>query len=247
MQTMDTSKTITYGLMTAPEAAKRLGISKARVYTLIEQGTLELADDPYGFAGKTKLVTSRSVYRYRKSPRQKGRPLSPKMAYAMLWQLSGLETDWLTNRQQKRLEVRLEKATPIDVLAAVRKRAQVVLCKPSNGEGPKLQDLTECIASNESIERNFKLTTESDELYCYAKLSVIEESTFSRQGFERMRDGYGKTRVRIAEWFPSCKAAPPRALLAADLAEETEPRAKQAGMDMIERLLDEWKDGRSLK
>jgi hypothetical protein len=67
----------------ASEAARRLGISRARVYTLVEQGALD------NIGGDSIRVSLASLERRLGMPPPVGQPLSPSSAWAVLALASG--------------------------------------------------------------------------------------------------------------------------------------------------------------
>jgi excisionase family DNA binding protein len=86
-------------LLTVADAAQQLGISPARVRELVHSGQLR-AQQP----GRELLVDADSVNRRAQVVRPvAGRPLSPRMAWALLWRLSGMRAPWLAASEHSRL------------------------------------------------------------------------------------------------------------------------------------------------
>lgn len=95
-------------LLSVVDAARQLGVSPGRVRELVQNGQLDAER-----IGRAVLVSAHSVRRRLEIVRPRvGRPLSPRMAWGFLWQLSGVRAPWLapaergrTNKYVRRLPV----------------------------------------------------------------------------------------------------------------------------------------------
>ncbi|SDX69046.1 DNA binding domain-containing protein, excisionase family [Amycolatopsis xylanica] len=88
------------GWLSVREAASRLEVAPEHVYELIAAGRLEAVQP-----GRELLVRSDSVWHRTHVVRpQAGRPWSPRMAWAVMWQMSGLRPTWLSSSEQVRAQ-----------------------------------------------------------------------------------------------------------------------------------------------
>jgi excisionase family DNA binding protein len=85
--------------LSVADAARQLGVSPGRVRELIRSGQLDAER-----VGRTLLVSADSVRRRLQVVRPAvGRPLSPRMAWAFLWRLSGVQPPWSTPAERVRV------------------------------------------------------------------------------------------------------------------------------------------------
>src|SRR5688500_12902239 len=102
--------------LSVADTARRLGVSRRQVQRLVSAGTLRAERG----VGGALVVDPASVPAVRPG---RGRPWSPAMAWAALWELSGLPAEGLTPAQRRRLPGLLATAEPDRLVAAVRQRA----------------------------------------------------------------------------------------------------------------------------
>jgi len=109
------------------EAARQLGVSRARVYALVQQGQL----DPV-IQGDTLHVTRASVNRRRAAPAATGAPLSPATAWATLALATGdpalvahLRRLFPDRTERARVRTRLEREGLLAIVPRLHRRAVV--------------------------------------------------------------------------------------------------------------------------
>jgi len=90
-----------------------------QIVQLIHAGEVEAVRT----AGEAFLVDVESLNGYARMRQGRGRPLSVNVAWAALWLLSGLEVDWLTYQQSRRLRISLHEMSAEGLVWLVRKRA----------------------------------------------------------------------------------------------------------------------------
>src|SRR5450756_2876489 len=123
--------------MTTATAAERLGVSQRQVQRLIASGELPAART----AGDAWVVDAAALNALTRTRPERGRPWSPAVAWAALWQLSGLQHDWLDRRSASRLSQRLAELPVDGLLHACRRRAILHRYRVSESFLPMLEDL----------------------------------------------------------------------------------------------------------
>lgn len=85
--------------LSVADAARQLGVSPGRVRELVHSGQLNAER-----IGRAVLVSADSVRRRLEIVQPAGgRPLSPRMAWALLWHLSGARARWLAPAEHSRI------------------------------------------------------------------------------------------------------------------------------------------------
>src|SRR6266498_3628180 len=88
-----------FSLLSVADAARQLGVSPDRVRELVRSGQLDAER-----VGRAVLVSADAVRRRLEIVQPAvGRPLSPRMAWAFLWQLSGARAPWLAPAERSRI------------------------------------------------------------------------------------------------------------------------------------------------
>jgi len=105
--------------MTATELAERLGVTHRRATELLSSGAVAGRK----LANGTWLADADSVTRYESAARRgRGRALDAATAWGLLWELSGLDADWLTPSTRSRVRHRIREASAEDLARAVASR-----------------------------------------------------------------------------------------------------------------------------
>ena len=102
------------------EAARRLGVSQTRVRQLI--GTGDLAADRVG--GRW-IVSDESLRRLGERQRPDGRPFSPRIAWGVLFEISGIDPYWLNAPERSRIRRRVADHGWLGLAPRLRSRSVV--------------------------------------------------------------------------------------------------------------------------
>ena len=218
------------GMMTTAQAAKALDVGVHNVGRLVREGEFSCIRT----AGDAMLIPAVEVRGYVQLRQGKGRPLSPKTAMAALWELSGIETDWLDYAQARRLRLRLMSVSAENLVWQTRKRARIATfrCDVSF-----LKTAADMVAlSGRSRLREFGLVGNSDILEGYIRaddFDAVVDACFM------IPDSVGNVVLHVAEWMPEgVDAAMPAAVCAADLVASLDTRECSAGLLALEEMLD---------
>lgn len=117
--------------LTVTELADRLGVTTRRARDLLDSGRIGGRQ----LASRTWLADSDSVLRYETAVRRgKGRGLDAASAWGLLWELSGLDADWLTPSTRARVRHRIRQAGADQLVRAVGKRTVARRYTAANAE-----------------------------------------------------------------------------------------------------------------
>ncbi|WP_370944251.1 excisionase family DNA-binding protein [Amycolatopsis sp. cg5] len=224
--------------MSVREAASRLEVAPDHVYELIAAGRLAAAQP-----GRELLVRSDSVWHRAHVIRpQAGRPWSPRMAWAVMWLMSGLRPNWLSSSEQVRARRYMRR--PADQwprLLAARAQKREALLLPA-----ALKKLSSrkavCVGGLEAgIAHGARLVSdENHRREFYISPNILEELRDVR-GFRWDSEAPNVTfRVvpgqlgPVADQVTLPDIAPP-AVAAADLLETGDERLTQAAEELLQR------------
>ena len=105
--------------LTATELATRLGVTRRRALALLAEGRISARR----LANGAWLADADAVVRFeRTAQRGSGRTLSADAAWGLLWELSGLEVDWLSASTHARVRRRIREATGAEIATVVAAR-----------------------------------------------------------------------------------------------------------------------------
>lgn len=223
------------GYMTTSQAAEATGLTAHRIGCLARAGEIEAAK-----SGNTLLVDAASLQAYKNANQGRGRPVDARTAYGALWMLSGLDANWLTYAQARRLVIRLEGASAESLSWQLRKRAQILRFRASASflDAAKGKLILSGVSS--SLLGSFGLLQSGGKVEGYIaedKVDAIVSSCFLQE------DPQGNVAIHAAPWLPGeLGAEMPVAAVAADLAQSLDTREREAGIDMLRRLLDGYRN-----
>lgn len=221
------------------EAAERLGLDDSRVRQLLRSSVLEGRH-----VGRAWLVSADSVSRLESISRPAGRPASPARAWGLLDLLDGRRAPWLSSvaRSQVRKQARRLAGSSADRWrAALRARADRVPIDGHRAAIAKLIEGPRCLAGGvmKAVEAGADLVA----------VDAIPEVYVPSEEWDRIRARLQLERSATGI-SPAAVVRVPRgiwpfegidhvgaAALAADLLDSTEPRAVQAGVDMLNQLV----------
>jgi excisionase family DNA binding protein len=227
-----------YRQCTTKQAAELLGVTRHEIARLIHAGVLSA----FRSVGGAFLIDVLSLHDYARLNKGNGRPFSTPVAWGALWHLSGLEVDWLTYQQDRRLKKRLDEIDTDSLLWAVRNRAKMTRLSMQDFDMTKAKKSLVLTGGSAANLNRFSLTQNSSGLEGYINEDRIP-SFFERAVVEET--GQPNLILRImGESTPARVASTenmPIAVVATDLASSLVSRERSAGQDTIDRVLDEWR------
>lgn len=219
--------------LTAAELAGSLGVTRRRAIGLLNSGEIS----GRRLANRTWLADSDAVARYEiLGDRGSGRTLDRDTAWAVLWELSGFDVDWLSNRTRARVRQRIRESTIEDLVKAVVKRTVAHRYTAANAE----RAASELIATGRAAADTLGGDLISDRR---------RVSGYVRSG---TADGYAASHFMVADVNGQDVVyentlpvdfdgdVMPKAVIAADLATSTDTRERSAGLWAIEELRQAW-------
>ena len=221
-------------MLTVEQAAERLGVSAQEVRRLVRTGTL-----PAQRVGRTLVLSDDAVDERARLDVGPGRVLSPAVAWATLWELSGEHAGWLDRPARSRLNARLASSDAEQVVAAVRDRAERhelrvlpayldrVLAAPGV--------VTSGITAADAVGADIVAAGAPAELYCAADTldGLRRDLGLSERGEPNL-----VVRVpRFAELPLTGREHAPSAVVAVDLAGSADARTRRAGLDLLTKAL----------
>src|SRR5690625_5183151 len=117
--------------LTATQLAERLGVTRRRALDLLRTDQIAGRQLVNGMW----LAESDAVARYEISAhRGSGRTLDVATAWGLLWELSGLDANWLSASTRARVLRRIRNSDASAIVSAVSKRAKAQRFTAANGE-----------------------------------------------------------------------------------------------------------------
>lgn len=246
-------------LLTREETATLLGVSAQRVSALCAKGLLTA----YTFGRRQIFIALDSVKRYKQCRSQNGRAYEPSLSFAALFMLSGYEVSWINKQQKDRIRAYLCATHAQELVNRTKTRANMVeyWCRAT-----RLADLSEHLmlsAATGEMSSQFQLTCDINKVEGYinkrnvellirkfhlksreegayssitnVKLRIVQDSSI----FECIKS---KDYFNIAENLKATGAdvCMPIAVCAADLAESLDVRERNAGLNKLTELLEQY-------
>ena len=159
------------------------------------------------------------------------------MAWAALWQLSGLQHDWLDRRSASRLSPRLAELPVDGLLHACRRRAILHRYRVSESFLPMLEDLLVRTGTSAMSADTFGMGPDRSHFDGYCADDALDDLV---RRFHLIDDPRGNATIRVSNLLGDELAGRremPIAVVAADLGESIEARERAAGRRVLERLL----------
>jgi excisionase family DNA binding protein len=218
--------------LTTKEAADRLGVSQRWVERLIAAGSLT----PTRRVGRTFLLDAAQVVSLAARDRRRGRPWSQAVAWAALWELSGLEATWIDGQTAYRLGNRLHGTTAPALVWSTRSRAQVRRYRASPSFRDGIGRRVRLTGANGLSQARDMMDPPSDRIDGYC--AGIEEDGLVRD-FLMVQDPAGNVTLRVTDCaaVAAWQGTMPSAAVGADLAESLDWREAAAGHQLLESLL----------
>ncbi len=219
--------------LTATQLAERLGVTRRRALDLLRTDAIAGRQLVNG----TWLADSDSVVRYEVSARHgSGRTLDAATAWGLLWELSGLEADWLSASTLARVRRRIRDADASAIVSAVSKRAKEHRFTAANAGRASIGLIRTgraavSVLDTELIEDNRRVSG-------YVRDGAVAD--YARRHFMvpqlNGRDVLYENSLPIK--YDS--EAMPAAVVAADLAVSTDTRERSAGLQSLEGMKRRW-------
>ena len=209
-----------------PEAAKALDLSAARVRAMAAAGQLSAAK-----LGDRWFVERAALEKRRRSGSLEGRRFSPRNAWALLRLASGEEVDGIDPSNRSRLKRALALEGLERLAPRLGHRAEVLQFRSHPGELSHLQKDPALVLSGVSAEPRRHGLVAGREIDGYLEAGELERFVRRHALVPGGPDPNVRLRlVPVEAWqcLEGLKLAPP-AVVALDLAEDSDPRSARAG------------------
>lgn len=223
--------------ITSRHAAEELGVTQQRIQTLFAAGDLR----GRMVAGRLLVDSGDIQARLLRRP-GRGRPLAARVAWGMLWELSGERAHWLAASERSRLRTSIRRLNAEEVVPRVRRRAALCRYRILPTYVDRIAADEGCVAGGVSgasaagadivaigfaevyaakatmdrLVRQYAMTQPGNDADINVNLRVLDDDlTFLLNGITHM----------------------PSAVVACDLMESPEPRTRRAGTLLLDDLL----------
>ncbi len=218
------------GLMIgSKEAARRLGVSQTRVRQLIDAGALA-ADQ----VGGRWIVSDESLYRLNGRHRPGGRPFSPRIAWGVLFEVSGIDPHWLSAPERSRIRRRVANRDWLGLAPRLRSRAVINRMSSHRSVPMQLELDSRIVLGGVSAGLTGVISTgecdgyvREDEFTEVVDRYILEPSEADANVLLRV--------VPLQEWrFQDTQHVAPSAVVAFDLIDAGDPRSVEAGLSILD-------------
>lgn len=219
--------------LTATQLAERLGVTTRRARDLLRSE--EIAGRQ--LANGTWLADSDAVARYEVSAsRGSGRTLDAATAWGLLWELSGLDADWLSASTRARVRRRISESDADALAAAVSKRTRAHRFTAANAERASAGLIRTGRAAVSVLDTD--LIEDARQVAGYVRSGTIDD--YARSHF--MIPAAAGHDVIFENTLPIDYAGEtmPTAVVAVDLAVSTDTRERSAGLRRLEEMRQRW-------
>lgn len=215
--------------LTATELAELLGVTRRRALDLLGSGTVA----GRRLASGAWLADGDAVARYEVIARRgKGRTLDRDTAWGLLWELSGLDANWLTDSTRARVRRRIRESTADDLVKAVAGRTTAHRYTAANAE----RAAAGLIATGRAAADTLGTGLLSDRRRVAGYVRSGPPDDYAASHF--MAADLGGQDIVYENTLPIHfdGNTMPKAVVAADLATSTDTRERSAGLRAIEEL-----------
>lgn len=219
--------------LTATQLAERLGVTKRRALDLLRTEVILGRQLVNG----TWLADSDAVARYEVSAtRGSGRTLDAATAWGLLWELSGLEAEWLSASTCARVRRRIRESDASAIVSAVSKRSKAHHFTAANAERASTGLIRTGRAAASTLDTN--LIEDARQVAGYVRSGTVED--YAKRHF--MLPTTAGLDMLYENSLPINYDAEtmPAAVIAADLAVSTDTRERSAGLQMLEEMRQQW-------
>jgi Transcriptional regulator, AbiEi antitoxin, Type IV TA system len=214
------------------DAARRLGVSDQRVRAMISVGAV----DAQKVAGAW-WISAESLARAVALGRPAGRPFSPESAWSLLLIASGELVSWASPRVRWRASVALKEKGLAESFGKLGNRAARHAFQAHPAELPRLAGREDLMLGGVSAAGTHRLGLQGgNEVEAYVAADAIEHVA-QRHGLVRGSEANVVLRAIPEDMWPFLHSpVAPLAVVLADLAEHTDPRARRVGHERAVRL-----------
>jgi excisionase family DNA binding protein len=230
-----TYKSNVSGKYSVNEAAALLGVSGVWEKQLINSGAI----DAIKTTGGIFLINAQSLSDYARIRKGRGRPWKPETAWAALWLLSGLEVDWLTYSQRRRLLIRLKTIESEELVWLLRKRSKTSKFWVSKSALPKIAKCLSLTGKSSNIVNNLGLTSGTDSIEGYAYNSRMDIMINKYHLLDSDDTNVIFHTVDSLPFHLEDFAEMPEAVTVVDLCVSSVTRERSAGLSRLKELLSE--------
>lgn len=219
--------------LTATQLSERLGITRRRALELLRSETIagrQLANGMW-------LADLDAVARYEISARRgSGRTLNASTAWGLLWEMSGLDADWLSDSTRARVRRRIRNSDAASIAAAVASRTRAHRYTSANTERAAAGVIRTGRSAASLLGTD--LIEDTRNVAGYVRSGSVDDYASAHFLVEHMN---GKD-VLFENTLPisyDADAMPP-AVIAADLSASTDTRERSAALKTLEDLRLRW-------
>ena len=219
--------------LTANQLAERLGVTARRARDLLRSKMIAGRQ----LANGTWLADSDAVARYEVSAsRGSGRTLDAATAWGLLWELSGLDADWLSASTRARVRRRIRDSDADAIAVAISKRARAHRFTAANAERAAAGLIRTGRAAVSVLDTD--LIEDARQVAGYVRSGAVED--YAKSHF--MIPAVAGRDVIFENTLPVDYASDtmPAAVVAADLAMSTDTRERSAGLRALEEMRWRW-------
>lgn len=218
--------------LTVSETAERLGVTVQHARTLLGAGEITGRQ----LSNRMWLIDSHSVSRYETVRRSKGRQLDTASAWGLLWELSGLKVNWLTQSTLARVRRRIRASSGEQIARAASRRAVPHRFTSANAGKAQADLIATGRAASQTLGTG--LLDDARRVAGYVRDGSIGD--YAALHF-MVADPAGQD-VLYENTLPIDYDGDvmPKAVVAADLAASTDTRERSAGLSSLEELRQAW-------
>lgn len=219
--------------LTATQLAERLGVTRRRALELLRTETIGGRQPANG----NWLADGDAVARYEISARRgSGRTLDSATAWGLLWELSGLEADWLNSSTRARVRRRIRNSDATSIASVVASRTRAHRFTAANVQRASVDLIRTGRAASGALGTD--LIEDSSRVAGYIRTGAVED--YAKNHF-MVPQTHGSD-VLFENTLPIEYEAGemPTAVIAADLALSTDTRERSAALRALEEMRQEW-------
>lgn len=219
--------------LTATQLAERLGVTTRRARELLR--SKEIAGRQ--LANGTWIADGDAVARFEVSaPRGSGRTLDAATAWGLLWELSGLDADWLSASTLARVRRRIRDTEASAIATAVSKRTRAHRFTAANAERASAGLIRTGRAAASVLDTD--LIEDIRQVAGYLRSGAVDD--YARSHFMIPAAAGNDVIFENTLPFDYAGGIMPAAVVAADLTMSTDTRERSAGLRTLEEMRQQW-------
>lgn len=219
--------------LTATQLAERLGVTTRRARDLLRSEEITGRQ----LANGTWLADSDAVARYEVSAsRGSGRTLDSATAWGLLWELSGLDAEWLSASTRARVRRRIRESDAAAIAAAASKRARAHRFTAANAERASAGLIRTGRAAVSVLDTD--LIEDSRQVTGYVRAGTVDD--YAKSHFMILAAAGNDVIFENTLPIDYAGETMPAGVVAADLAVSTDTRERSAGLRALEEMRQRW-------